>query len=218
MDFENGGKMCTTASLCMGMAIISGKMDAECQSRDEFAREMDGVMEISSRAHERMSKRLTGGASTSVCTGIQEVLDCAGINLKELGLSGSSYIVSPRAGDPTFYLTDGKGLSLHANCGSKGSSSSLLYSPAQDLVTSDVVPELLLTRGPASHGAVAVLTCSGHSVLLVNSPGIGGYGHFDPLYGKMVVGLDRGSLMQFVAGQTLGQEISDLYIISRRPG
>lgn len=145
-------------------------------------------------------------------TGIDEILSHANIDLQALGLVHRSYLIVQDAGLPSCPFTDGKQTLLRLIGAKPGS---LLYTPEQDFIPPSAVPEAMIpTEWTKETNVIAVLTCTGHSVMLANGKSMDGYGFFDPLSGELISGMNRHEMQRLVTRHTKGASLADLLVIT----
>lgn len=212
-EFSGGESMCTTASMCMGIAVLSGKVNPDKQEDDELSAEMQETMCVAGKGHLNISQQITGGKCHSTQTSIDDIIACANINLASMGLASKSYLISRDAGTRGFTMNDGEPTTLHAEPG-KGSSG-LLYNPKHDCVSPSTFPELLIPCSwDASSNVMAILTCNHHSVLLLNGPATRGYAFFDPLSGHLITEMNRWEMQDTVSRLTMACQMADCLVIT----
>ena len=212
LQFDGGQNMCTTASLYMGVAILSNKVDVTRDSNEDTVKTMNHVMRVSSQTHSKISRKLSTSGHPSVPVGVNELMEHSNLDFSRFGLQSHMYIVSCMAGNPSFQMTGGKPSSIELSQSNKGGP---MYKPIHDLVPPHVIPELLISSPQSLRRCIfSILTCAGHSILLFCGQDELGYGHFDPLNGRLVTGISRGRMQSFVERQMRGVELADLCIIS----
>lgn len=213
--FEGGRSMCTTASMCMGVAILSMKLVPSQQDDEDLKRCMTEVMQIAGTGHKNLSRRITNGTRESVQASVDDVLLHANIDLQELGLVHRSYVIAQDAGTPSCQITDGKPAQMRL---SGGPVEVLLYSPEQDFIPPSIVPEAMIpSKWDMPSSVVAVLTCKGHSVMLANGKSTDGYCYFDSLSGELITGMNRHEMHQLITDHTKNNTHADLLVITTKP-
>lgn len=207
--------MCTTASLCMGVAILSARVDPSLQSDGKLRGAAAEVMRVAGTGHTHLSNKISKGANPSMQTGIDEILSHANIDLKTMGLVYKSYLITPQAGTASCSYTDGKPTLLQL---AGEESPGLLYVPEHDFVPQSVIPEIMIpTQWSKETNVVAVLTCNGHSVMLANGKSMHGYGFFDPLSGELMSNMDRFEIQDLIKEHTKRAPLADLLVITPKP-
>lgn len=180
--------MCTTASLCVGVAFLCGVVSTvPCREQ------VDGAMSVAHRGHRNLERRRCRGEhGVGRCMlSVHDVLSLSMIDLEGLGLERREYIVLPRAqsspGTP----------SPRAEAGS-----AFERAPARCLVAPEDIAGLMR---PAERGSptMAVLTGRGHSVCLMLA-GDQTFSTFDPATGILQHGMDAPSFEAQAAALTAG--------------
>lgn len=178
--------MCTTASMCVGIAFLSG-MVSTVPSREQ----VDRAMAVAQRGHRNLERvRLDGSGGGGHCRlSVHDVLSLSGIDLDGLGMEKREYIVMACA--------DG-GPALGQESTDKGSA--FQNTPARCLATPDDIADLMRPAEP-TNPTMAVLTGQGHSVCLMMAEGPS-FSIFDPATGVLQHGMHEASFRGRAAGIT----------------
>lgn len=183
--------MCTTASMCVGIAALSGSLQfPPCSA------ELDRVMQTASIAHCKIEGMVhhrdnpqapCPGVAPHCTLSMYDLLSVAGIDLHEFGIESKEYIVSSSstaAPDTPVTLSPSP-----PEC-------PMMYTPSHCIIPPCIIPEVLITADDLRPLSVAVMTSGDHSICLLR--GRNGYDTFDPLEGRYTYGMGREEFLRQV--------------------
>lgn len=203
-DLRYGDLMCTTASMCFGVAFISGNLTMQKHGHSGVVHRMNEIMMVASKAHRKFELRNRGG-ETRACpqmASVHEILVSAGIDLTKLGMVVEEFMVT----------------NLHFSQETKllpsGVCKTLAYEPSTCTVPIHMLPEILIPRN-RHDPVVATFTNGKHTVCLFNSEEWL-YGMFDPGSGTMRHSMTRSELIGFVENISEGCAYCDMTVMARK--
>ena len=198
--------MCTTASLCVAISVLSDKIKPATGNASEMSNILSGVMEFAGGAHRRVSDQLTKGGGGSTQAGFHDITRLTGLDLDALGVHVKSCIIS----ESTSHYTDGMDAPLSMT---KSLHGPLLYTPSYDIVPQNVIPDIIT---PSNWGAVtaSVLTSGHHSTAIFAGQDMEGFAAFDPLPGEFWYNLSSEELTYFLRSCIRPNDIADITVMA----
>ena len=201
-QIQGGGNMCTTASLCVAISVLSDKIKPATGNASEMSNFLSGVMEFAGGAHRRVSDQLTKGGGVSTQAGFHDITRLTGLDLDALGVHVKSCIVSE--------YTDGMDAPLSMT---KALHGPLLYTPSYDIIPQNVIPDII-TPLKWETVTASVLTSGHHSTAIFAGQNMAGFAAFDPLPGEFWYNLNSEELASFLRSCIPPNDIADITVMA----
>lgn len=202
-DLRYGDLMCTTASMCFGIALISGNLHMQKHEHTGVVHRVNEIMMVASKAHRKFELRNKGCETHArpQMASVNEILVSAGLDLCKLGVLVEEFMVTNMHFSPEteIFLS--------------GGSRPLKYQPSTFSVPVNMVPDILIPRDNNDHVA-ATFTNGKHTVCLFNSVDWS-YGQFDPGTGTMRHSMTRSELIRCVDNMLVGCSYCDMTVLVR---
>lgn len=192
-SYKNGDLMCTSASMCMAMSIISQKINVCSDDGINLIKNINDVMNMASRAQGKievqMNNESRGGRDCYTQRNGEQVPHCMisakdmlcklGIDIKAIGIGVREYVMCA------------EGQNTHLKLGNE--KFPFQYEASSCFIMPEHLPECLISTEGYTYPLTCVLTSNGHSVCVTYANGR--YSFFDPIPSIMIVDMNRTELL-----------------------